>query len=544
MDGTDRLGGAGAMTREAADWACRAPVAARRELHFTDRLFACAAARPANLLDMLEQGRDLDPAALALIDGPLRLSHAELHRRGGEIAAGLRGMGIAHGDRVAALLGNRGDFIALMLACFRIGAVLLPMNPRYAAPEIAYAVNDSGARLLAHEASLTATLPPPGLTPHLLRRIPVSDDMPLFPGAGPAPDPDPGREEDVAVILYTSGTTGRPKGAMLSHLNLIHSAIQLRAAQGLSPADRTVLSVPATHVTGLAANILPLLAAGGAVGILRDFHAASFLAFMEAERITHAMMVPAMYKLCLMDPSFDARDLSAWRLGSFGGAPMPAPTIEELARRLPSLRLQQGYGATETSSAVTLMPPEATPTRTTSVGTALQFSELAVMDEAGRELAPGEIGEIWIRGALVIPGYWRRPDANEAEFSAGWWKSGDLGRIDAQGFVEVLDRRKDMINRGGYKVFSTEVENVLTAHPGVAECAVLGYPCEVLGERVRAVIRLAPGHEEAAVQADLVALAAARLADFRRPEQWRFTADPLPRNANGKILKRALRDLG
>ncbi|MGG7565126.1 class I adenylate-forming enzyme family protein [Rhodovulum sp. DZ06] len=546
MDGSDRAGGAATPGQQAGSggladgWMTLAPVAARRELHF-GRIMPCAPDRPATLHAMLDAARAANPGADAVAAEEARLTHDALHARAAEIAAGLHALGLRKGDRVAAQIGNKAVFIELFLACMRQGLAMLPLNPRYAPPEIAFAVNDSGAAILVHDAEMAGQLPPEADTPGLRARIAVQDGAPLFAGEGPAPDPDPGEEEDLAVILYTSGTTGKPKGAMLTHFNLVHSCLQFHAGMDIRPGDRTVLSVPASHVTGLVANILAFLTAGCTVVVVRAFKAGPFLEVMERERVTHSLMVPAMYQLCLMDPSFDDRDLSAWRLGGFGGAPMPVPVIEALEARLPTLALQQGYGATETASAVTMMPTHATKSVPNAVGKAMHFSSLAVFDDDGRELPAGEIGEIWIGGPLVIPGYWNRPDANASEFAGGMWKSGDLGRIDARGFVEVLDRKKDMINRGGYKIFSTEVENVLMKSAAVAECAVLGYPCEVLGERVRAVLVLKDGADPAQVQAELEALAAARLADFRRPERWTFRSEPLPRNANGKILKTALR---
>jgi O-succinylbenzoic acid--CoA ligase len=522
-------------------WQTRAPLGLRREFHFGDRVLTCIVERPATMHDMLTAACAAHPDADAVVAVESRLSHRALHARGAEIAGGLANLGIGRGDRVAALLGNRAAFLEVMIACLRLGAVMLPLNPRYAPPEIAYAINDSGAAVLLHEEDMTAVLPAPADTPSLRVRIAVND-APLFAGAGPVPDPTPAAEEEACFILYTSGTTGRPKGAMLTNLNLVHSVLHFHTGMGLGAGDRTVLSVPAGHVTGLVANILSLLSVGGAVIVQRAFKARALLELIAAERATHTLMVPAMYQLCLMDEAFDSFDLSTWRLGGFGGAPMPVPTIEALETRVPTLSLQQAYGATETTSPATLMPIEATRGRPNAVGQPVHCAEIAIMNDAGVEVPRGEVGELWIRGPMVVPGYWNRPDANAKEFAAGFWKSGDLGRMDSSGFVEVLDRKKDMINRGGYKIFSSEVENVLARHGSVTECAVLGYPCEVLGERVRVVITLAPGWRAEDAEAELRALAAANLADYRRPERYAFSADPLPRNANGKVLKTALRN--
>jgi acyl-CoA synthetase (AMP-forming)/AMP-acid ligase II len=249
-------------------------------------------------------------------------------------------------------------------------------------------------------------------------------------------------------------------------------------------------------------------------------------------------MVPAMYNLCLQQSDLSGFDLSAWRIGGYGGAPMPAPTIERFAEVLPGLGLMNAYGATETTSPATIMPAKETAARRLSVGLPVPGAEIAVMDDEGREVAAGEHGEIWIRGPMVVPGYWENNEANAREFVAGFWKSGDIGSIDADGFVYVHDRKKDMINRGGYKVFTAQVESVLTAFPGVLEAAVVAKPCPVLGERVHAVLSIKPGTVDEAM---LASHCAAQLADYQCPESFTLRSDPLPRNANGKIMKQQIK---
>src|SRR5690606_38129376 len=264
-----------------------------------------------------------------------------------------------------------------------------------------------------------------------------------------------------------------------------------------------------------------------------------FLALAARERLTHTIMVPAMYNLCLLQPDFTAFDLSAWRVGGYGGAPMPQATIAGLAKTLPQLGLMNAYGATETTSPTTIMPPEHTAAHSDSVGLEAPCAEVIVVDADGREVPRGEAGELWIRGPMVVPGYWNNPDATAREFTAGYWHSGDIGSVDAGGFVRVFDRVKDMINRGGYKIFSVEVENVLSDHPGVLESAIVGRACPVLGERVHAFV----ARREAGLgENDLKAFCAARLADYKIPETLTLLDEPLPRNANGKLLKRVLRD--
>ncbi len=249
-------------------------------------------------------------------------------------------------------------------------------------------------------------------------------------------------------------------------------------------------------------------------------------------------MVPAMYNLCLLQADFDTRDLSAWRIGGYGGAPMPVATIERLAEKLPALKLINAYGSTETSSPSTIMPPQFTKSHGDSVGLPCPGAHIVVMDSSARELPRGEIGEIWIRSASVIKGYWNNPRATAESFTAGYWRSGDLGSIDVDNFVRVFDRQKDMINRGGFKIYSAEVEAILAGHPDVVESAVVARPCPVLGERVHAVVVVRREVDPPALRA----WCAERLSDYKVPETIAITVEPLPRNANGKVMKRDLRD--
>jgi long-chain acyl-CoA synthetase len=300
------------------------------------------------------------------------------------------------------------------------------------------------------------------------------------------------------------------------------------------------LAVPASHVTGLIAIIAAMWRVGGAVVVVPEFKADAFVRLMARERVSHTLMVPAMYKLCLLSEAFGVEDLSAWRVGGYGGAPMPVATIDALAEHLPGLTPQNAYGATETTSPATMIPPGLTRAHADSVGIVLPAADIRVMDDEGREVAPGTTGELWIGGPMVVPGYWANPQATAREFTAGYWHSGDMGSVDAQGFVRIVDRKKDMLNRGGFKIYSVEVENVLMAWPGVVEAAIVGQPCPVLGERVHAFVH-APGL--AADEDALKRHCAERLADYKVPESFTWSAEPLPRNANGKLMKRLLRTL-
>jgi acyl-CoA synthetase (AMP-forming)/AMP-acid ligase II len=326
---------------------------------------------------------------------------------------------------------------------------------------------------------------------------------------------------------------------MLAHCNVVHSSMIFASCMQLTAADRSIAAVPLGHVTGVVANIMTMVRCAGALIIMAEFKAAEYLKVAMRERVTYTVMVPAMYNLCLLQLDFDSCDLSNWRIGGFGGAPMPVATIEKLKAKIPGLKLMNCYGSTETTSPSTIMPGELTASRIDSVGLPCPGAHIMVMDADGHELPRGEIGEIWIHSSSVIKGYWNNPAATAESFSGGFWHSGDLGSIDTENFVRVFDRQKDMINRGGLKIYSAEVESVLAGHPDVVESAIIAKPCPVLGERVHAVI--VTRHGDVSGNA-LRAWCAERLSDYKVPETMALTVEPLPRNANGKVMKRQLRE--
>lgn len=530
-------------------WLGEAPPVLRREAHFGDRVVDCFADRPASLHALLAEAVARRPGGEALVCGGERMTYAELDQAAGHLAAALVAQGVGAGERVALLVGNRNAFVTLLFAVARIGAIAVPMGLRLQAPEILHILTDCGAGLLVHEAELADRLPAPAEVPDLRTRVVIGGEaagslgFEAFSASGTGREVPPVAavaEEDVAAILYTSGTTGRPKGAMLTHLGIVHSSMVYQHCLRLTEADRSIAAVPLSHVTGLIANITAIVRAAGCLIIMPAFKASDFLPLAARERMTFSVLVPAMYNLCLMQPDFAEHDLSAWRIGGYGGAPMPVPTIERLAERCPGLNLVNAYGSTETTSPSTILPPRFTASHGHTVGLAGPGVEILVMDDGGREVAPGETGEIWIRGPHVVKGYWNNPQATADGFTAGFWHSGDIGSMDAGGYVQVLDRKKDMINRGGYKVFTAEVETVLAGLAGVVECAVVAVPCPVLGERVHAYVVT---QEEGAPDGPAIrAWCAQRLSDYKVPETLTVGTEPLLRNANGKVLKRVLRE--
>ncbi len=515
----------------------------RFEHHYGDRVVACYAERPPNVYGLLRDAVARYPDNTALICDDTRLTYAELNTEVRKVAAGLIARGVGNGDRVAMLLGNGAPFVIVTYAAAFLGAVTVPLNTRDQMPGIRHALVNSDAMALIVDAEFCDIVPPPADTPTLTAQLSVGkvdgfDGYETLLQHAPAAHPAQTDEDAPATILYTSGTTGTPKGAMLTGLGIVHSATNFIQTMALGPTDSTIVVVPMNHVTGLVAGIHTMVRCAGCIVVMRTFKAANFLACAAEHSMTYSLMVPAMYNLCLHQAKLEDYDLSAWRVGGYGGAPMPAATIERLGTALPGLGLMNAYGATETTSPATIMPSDQTAIRRLSVGLPVPGAEIRVMDDAGREVPRGETGELWIRGAMVVPGYWRNPEAAKREFAAGFWKSGDIGSIDAEGFVHVLDRKKDMVNRGGHKIFTAEVESVLTAVSGVIEAAVVAKPCPILGERVHAVLCVAPNIVDAQALTDHCA---SQLADYQCPESYTLRDTLLPRNANGKVLKRQIK---
>lgn len=512
----------------------------RKEMHH-GRVVSCHADRPADLFAMFAQAVRRAPDAIALVDGEQRWSYAALAARVERCAARLCALGLVAGDRIGILLDNRADYTTLLIASARIGTIAVPMNVRQRAPETAYALEDSGAVAIVYEDALGAQLPDRAGLPRVRHWLPYAAEAASWAGhsdAASMPERSAVGEDDPFCILYTSGTTGRPKGAVLTHLGIISGCIGSQRHLGLADGESMILSVPASHVTGILLVLMLSVRVAGKVVMQRGFKARAFLEMAQAERMSYAIMVPAMYKLCLMEPDYAAFDLSSWRIGAYGGAPMAEASIDALARETPQLTLINIYGSTETTSPAVMMPPGEGPRRPDKVGRALPYADILIMDADGRECPAGEQGEIWIAGPMTVPRYWNNPEATEKNFVGGYWKSGDIGTMDEDGYIRVLDRMKDMINRGGFKIYSVEVENALMAHEQVAEAVVIGRPCPVLGERVEAFVVT----RSAVDGTGLRAFCADRLSDYKVPDHVYIVDGPLPRNANGKLLKNVVRE--
>jgi len=507
---------------------------------FGDRLVRCFVERPRSVDELLRNAVLRNPAGEAIVDGEDRVSYKDLDKIVDRIAANLRAHGVVKGDRVALFLRNSAAFIELLLAAARIGAITVPINVREQTPELAYVLNHSAAKVLIHEANLNERLPEAKSIEHRFSAGGVAESASPFEDLladTPVPPAVSVHEEDVAVILYTSGTTGKPKGAMLTHVNIAHSVMHFELCMGLTASERSIMAVPASHITGLIANILTMIRTAGCTLVLREFDVDDFLNLAARERMTHTLMVPAMYNLCLLRADLGEHDLGAWRIGGYGGAPMPEATILSLAEKLQGLVLVNAYGSTETCSPSTLMPPGDTAAHPGSVGKAVPCAEIKIVDGQGIEVPRGDAGEIWIKGPMIVPGYWNDPAKTVAEFSESYWRSGDVGSMDDEGFVRLHDRIKDVINRGGYNVYSAELENTLSFHPDIIECAAVAQPDEILGEKIHVFARTRS--QETSTE-QLRQFCSDRLADYKMPD-FVILDEPLPRNANGKILKEVLR---
>lgn len=516
--------------------------AIRWEGHYGDRIVRCYSDRPRSVEDMLAHAAAECPEAVAFVDSERRRTYAELNATADLVAGGLMARGVQPGDRVALLLDNRGEFAEAFFGILRAGAIAVPLNPRDQQPELEYLIGHAEAKVLIHESHLTQRLPEATAIPSVHCRIcvgaPVTGSEPFAALAeAKRSQPQSVPEDSTAVILYTSGTTGKPKGAMLTNLSIVSATMNYQICWELTDRDKGLLAVPVSHVTGLVAIMLTMVRVRGTTIFMRDFQASRFLALAAAERMTYTLLVPAMYNLCLLQTKFETFDLSHWRVGGYGGAPMPPATIARLATKMPWLRLVNAYGATETTSPSTLMPIGQGPRYPDRVGMPVPTAEILVVDEAIREVPIGTSGDILIRGSHVVAGYWRDNEATKASFCAGFWKSGDVGAVTEDGYLKLHDRKKDLINRGGYKVYSAEVESVLMQHAEVAEAAVVAVPDPVLGEKSHAVVYLKGGSMDTS---NLKSFCAERLSDYKVPDFVTFVGDPLPRNAAGKVLKRKL----
>jgi len=498
-----------------------------------------------NLAGILAHHADRFPDRPCLEWGDETISYAELDRRAGLAAAGLAALGIGRGDVVALLLYNCPEFIEAMFAVARLGAVVMPLNWRLAGAEVAYIAEHAGAAAVISEPELvplaeTARARLGGAPFISVGEAPAGwTRFDALRAAGSPPPPAAVEGDDLHRLMYTSGTTARPKGVMITHANLYWKNIGHVVEFGLTGADKGLACGPLYHVGALDLTSTTVLYVGGTVEIHRKFETGAVLDALEGRGITNVWLAPSMVTQILAHPTLERRDLSGVRLIIDGGEKMPLPLIERLVRAFPNAWFADAYGLTETVSGDTFLDKRKTVERLGSVGKPCLHLEVEIWDEQDRPVPAEALGEIVLRGPKVFKGYWKDHDATAAAFRGGWFHTGDIGRLDADGFLYIADRKKDLIISGGENIASPEVERVLYEHPAVLEASVVGRPDPRWGEVPVAFVVLREGKQASA--AELVEFCRERLARFKVPREVRVI-ETLPRNPSGKVLKRVLRE--
>ncbi|HEY2053787.1 MAG TPA: long-chain fatty acid--CoA ligase [Solirubrobacterales bacterium] len=484
-----------------------------------------------------------DPHRTALVCGTERTDYAELERRVGRVAGALRKAGVQPGSRVATALKNRVEFVELLFGTARAGAIFVPLNFRLSSEEVAYALADSGAELIVVQADTAdavaaATALIEGDPPRVISVDGPAAGYAAWRDAAPALDPHPVRPADPVSIVYTSGTTGPPKGAVLTHGGVLCNVENYLADWDLRRDDATLVVNPIFHVV-LYILTVPLLYKGGKVVLMEDFDPAEAVRLAEAEEITVWFAIPTAWQMMLATPELERLDTSRLRFVGSGGAACPQPLIDRFAEL--GLDYRQGYGLSETTSSATTMGPGDQRRKPGSIGRPFFHVEARIVDEAGNLLAPGEVGEIQLRGRNVCAGYWRKPRETSESFDAeGWFSTGDIGRADDEDFYWIVDRKKDLIISGGENISSIEVEQAVVSHPLVAEAVVIGLPHERWGETPCAVLTTVDGAE--LDPAALIAHCRELIAHYKCPTVV-ITVEELPKTATGKIAKLAVREL-
>ena len=471
------------------------------------------------------------PERTALAAGEIRSTFGELHDRVAVIAAALRRHGFLAGDRLAILLPNEPEYIELVYACAWLGVIAVPLNTRLSTTEIDHVLTDASPRGLIRHSSL------PVPTVRLSWQL-VLDEEPWELRDDPLPDSiyDPGA---VLALVYTSGTTGRPRGVVVSHANILANIHHLSYWMP-HPEDGVHLhAAPIFHIMDL-----PFMFAAPAVGFCQvtipKFSPKGFCETVERERVTHTVLVPTMINLLLQFPELRQYDLSSLKQLAYGGSPMAPDLIHRTREVLPNVKLFQGYGLSETGFLTGLLDHEHTADRVMSCGLPCLGVDMRVVDESGKEVAIGQHGEFAARGENVMRGYWNNPEETARTFRNGMFLTGDVGYQDADGYLYILDRLKDMIVTGGENVYSGEVEAVLYQHPAVREAAVFGIPDQQWGELVVTCVVLKPG--KSLSTNELIAHCRRSLANYKVPRRIEFSDDELPKSGSGKVLKRILRE--
>ncbi|NCF44579.1 MAG: AMP-binding protein [Proteobacteria bacterium] len=490
------------------------------------------------VLDPLKRALQIGPQALAVIDGDRQVTYAEFAYRCELLVGALRDLGVTSGERVAILANNSLEFFEAYVGVPSGGMVVVPLNTRHAMPELMYALADSGAKIL-----LTDRPDVGELANTVERVISLSDEYQvLLAAASPVPLGEGVVETDLAGLFYTGGTTGASKGVMLTHRNLIANALSWLASVPQNASDRSLVMAPMFHAAG-SNGILAAMWQGALQVPLGTFDPAAVLDLIEQHRINMTLGVPSMLAAIAEEQHANPRDTSSLQVLTHGGSPIATQVLRRTSSAFPSARMIEVYGATETSPLATLLDNEETLVDSPlarSCGRAVVGCHIAVRDSQGNELPTGEVGEVVVAGTNIMKGYWNKPEQTAEVLKHGGYWTGDMGYLDGEGFLFLVDRSKDMIVSGGENVYSTEVEDVLYRHPGVLEAAVFGVPDDTWGEAVHAVV--VPRADSPPLDpAELIAFCREYIGGYKVPKGIDVQHAPLPKSGPGKVLKRELR---
>jgi long-chain acyl-CoA synthetase len=491
-----------------------------------------------NLASIVTESAARDAAAPAVRLGERTLTYGDLDDGSGRVATLLREQGLERGDRVGVMLPNVPEFLLAYYGVLRAGGVVVPMNVLLKRREIAFYLEDSGAKLvLAWHGFLGEAEGGAGDAGTELIAVEPAAFAATLDGLEPTAEMAEVDEEDTAVILYTSGTTGKPKGAELSHLNLARNAdVSARTNTTVGEGDVVLGALPLFHSFGQTVSMNASVLVGACLTLVPKFDPGEALETMARDGVTHFYGVPTMYGALLHHPGREDYDLSSLRVCMTGGSSMPVEVLRGFEDAFGAIVLE-GYGLSETSPVASCNHPDRE-TRPGSIGTPIEGVEMRVVDENDVEVAQGEVGEIVIRGHNIMKGYWQRPEATAEAMRGGWFHSGDLGKIDEDGYFYVVDRKKDMIIRGGYNVYPREVEELLYEHPAIREAAVVGVPHPEWGEEVGAAVVLEPGLADLPPE-EISAWVRERIAAYKYPRVVWFVKE-LPKGPTGKIVKREI----
>jgi long-chain acyl-CoA synthetase len=492
----------------------------------------------ANLVSVLDRVVAEQPYHPAVRMDDLVLGYSELRESAGRVTSLLSSAGVAPGDRVGIMLPNVPAFPVACYGALAAGAVVVPMNPLLKSREVAYYLGDSGAKvLLAWYSSAGEAAKGAADTGAQVVTVDDPDMRSLLAGLFPVHTRVERADDDDAVVLYTSGTTGQPKGAQLTHANLSrNAALTAQTLINAGPDDMVMGCLPLFHVFGLTCGLNATIAGGGTLTLLPRFDPGRALEIIARDRVTVFEGVPTMYAAMLHHPASANADASSLRTCVSGGAAMPVEILHSFEKKFGCVILE-GYGLSETSPVASFNHPDAE-RKPGSIGTPVAGVEMRVVGPDGVPVPAGEVGEIAIRGHNVMKGYWGKPEATAEAIPDGWFRTGDLARVDEDGYYFIVDRKKEMIIRGGYNVYPREIEEVLYEHPAVAEAAVVGMPHDDLGEEVGAAVALKPGAQ--ATPEELRAYVKDRVAAYKYPRQV-WLVDELPKGPTGKILRREVR---